>query len=546
MHGGIFLPGRRAARRCVLSARTMVRRASRRVSPVCALALGLWSGFGLGALFPNPLAPVGLLPLALASVIGAVAISLGALLSRRDAAALRLAGALCCGLAVAGAVLRYQAQRAWAGENPPGSEIHLSALEGKLEIDAQSTAKGNRRLDLGLGAAEWAGPGCRIRAEWGRRAFAAEVLTGPVGQMHAGTWLRASSLRAGAFLWADLRAVTEQRGAGPLASLRGILADGFAAAIHVCAGGAGSLAQALLLGVKDELDGEYRGLFQAAGCAHLLALSGQHLAIICAFVALVGKRISHRPRAVRRISLGFAWIFVWLAGPGPSLLRAVFMLTVAELAHGMDRPQTGLSVLSIASLLLALAAPSSINSLSSVFSFGAMAGLMLLSPSCSALLRPWLPKPVAEGLAASIAAVCATAPISIVAFGSFVPAGILSATASAPIMLAFMWIALGGSAVVALLPFASAITRPVLEFLESALVWVLECGARFPSVRVGASPFAGALAILVIASIVTLIYAVPRMRQRSARALLSRARLELPCADPKTRLALLGAREAPP
>jgi membrane protein YdbS with pleckstrin-like domain len=113
-------------------------------------------------------------------------------------------------------------------------------------------------------------------------------------------------------------------------------------------------------------------------------------------------------------------------------------------------------------------------------------------------------------------------------------------------MLAFMWIALGGSAVAALFPFVGTITRPALEFLENALVWVLEFGARFPAVQVGASPLAGALAILVIASIVALIYAVPRTRQRAAHALLRRARLELPCADPKTRLGLLGAREELP
>ncbi len=92
-------------------------------------------------------------------------------------------------------------------------------------------------------------------------------------------------------------------------------------------------------------------------CAPALAL-GQHLSIICALVALVGRRIARREKRVRRVSFGFAWLFVWLAGPGPSLLRSVFMLSAAEAGRVLDRPQSSFAILSHASVLLALCAPS--------------------------------------------------------------------------------------------------------------------------------------------------------------------------------------------
>jgi len=535
-----------------ISVRHWSRLAVRRVSPVCAFALGLWAGLtllGCASSAEGALSKAGgaesveilLIGIALAS--GALAISLGMLPPARSAASLFLVGALCCGLATAAAISRYQAQRALPCEPSPGSSLSLRALEGALAIDSQSTASGNRRLDLDVGAAEWSGKGCQIRAEWGRAVFSAEVLTGPLAREHAGTNLRSASLRPGAFLWANMEEVSTLRQAGPIADFRGALADRFAEAIHTCAGRAGPLAQALLLGVKDELDGEYRSLFQAAGCAHLLALSGQHLAIICAFVALTGKRISRKPKLVRRVSIGFAWAFVWLAGPGPSLMRALFMLSVSELARALDRPQTGFSVLALASVLLALFAPSSINSLSSVFSFGAMAGLIGLSARFSARLRPWLPKPAADGLAASAAAVCATAPISILSFGTFVPAGILSATAAAPVMLAFMWIALGGSIVALMFPSIALVTKPALELLERALISVLELGAWFPAPAIGESPLARIGAVAVIATLAALLYAVRRMKSGAVRARLERARARLRPADAKSRLALLDARE---
>ncbi len=514
-------------------------------------ALGLWGGLALlecaysggsGPSIVGRAESVEILFVGMALAVGALVVSLSTL-TPRGSAALFLAGALCCGLATAAAISRYQRQRAFPGDFGPGSDVHLRALEGVLAIDSQATVSGNRRLDVEVRAAEWAGSGYTLRAEWGRTAFSAEVLTGPMARAYAGTPLRAASLHPGAFLWANTEDIRFILKAGWVAATRGVLADRFAEAVRACAGRAGPLAQALLLGVKDELDGEYRGLFQAAGCAHLLALSGQHLAIICAFVALLGNRISRNPKRVRRISICFAWAFVWLAGPGPSLLRALFMLSASELARALDRPQTGFSVLAIASALLALFAPSSIDSLSSVFSFGAMAGLIGLSARFSARFRPWLPKPLADGLAASVAAVCATAPISIFAFGTFVPAGILSATAAAPVMLAFMWIALGGSVVALILPQIALLTQPALEFLEGALVSVLGMGAWFPAPVFGESPFARIGAIAVIAMLAALLYAVHRMRSKAIHARLERARARLQPADAKARLALLDTRE---
>lgn len=524
----------------------------RRASPVSAFALGIWGGLALLACVSSAESAaetVDILLIGFALAVGALAISLSALTFGKDssrAASLILAGALCGGLATAAAISRYQTQRALPGPAAPGSAMSLRALEGALAIDSQTTASGNRRLDLEVRAAEWEGKGCRVRAEWGRPAFSAEVLTGPIARTHAGTALRVAALRPGPFLWANREEVATIRRAGYLGAFRGALSERFAEDIRVCAGRAGPLAQALLLGVKDELDGEYRSLFQSAGCAHLLALSGQHLAIICAFAALLGNRISRNPKLVRRVSIGFAWVFVWLAGPGPSLLRALFMLSASEIARALDRPQSGFSVLALASALLALFAPSSINSLSSVFSFGAMAGLIGFSAKFSACFRPWLPKPVADALAASFAAVCATAPISILAFGTFVPAGILSATAAAPVMLAFMWIALGGSAVALIVPSIALVTQPALEFLEGALVSVLEMGAWFPSLAVGETALARFGVVAVIATLAALLYAVRRTRSRVAHARLEQARARLRPADAKSRLALLSARECSP
>lgn len=513
---------------------------TRKIPPLCAVALGLWASLACG-LFPA--AQSGLPQIIGAIGFAAFAISYFGIMKKNSSIALVLAGALSCGIAIGGAVLHFQAERLWNIAPEDGSFLRLEAFEGCISMDSQTTLKGNRRLDFILDAAELKGNGFRIRVGWDRPFFSAQVIAEGGERLWAGYMLRVEPIRAEGFFWVDSGSIFKLRKPGLVSALRAKVASKFARAIKTAAGGAGPLAQALLLGVKDELESESRLLFQAAGCAHLLALSGQHLSIICAFVSLVGTKMMRNAARVRRISIGFAWIFVWLAGPGPSLMRSVFMLTTIELARALDRPQSPFSILSMASILVALFEPTSINSLSSIYSFSAMGGLIAFSGKFSILLRPFLPKSFANALAASIAAVCGTAAISILTFGMFIPAGILSATAAAPIMLAFMWVALAGSVVVAIVPSAAFLIAPALEFLQYSLTLVLEWGASIPVISVANTFLAKSCACVLIASLVVLIYAIPRWRYRASLSSLDSMQQRLLVKNAKNTFALLEAHE---
>ncbi|HPG96573.1 MAG TPA: ComEC/Rec2 family competence protein, partial [Rectinema sp.] len=397
------------------------------------------------------------------------------------------------------------------------SNLRIEALEGVLALDSQTTARKNRMLTIKVQAAEYVGPAVRIRSDWKRPLFFQVLFSGAGARLCAGSLICVESFRTGEFLWVDASKLKWKGWASGPAKFRAIVTGRFADSISVAAGKAGPLAQALLLGVKDELDSEFKELFQAAGCAHLLALSGQHLSIICALVSLIGRRIIKKEKMVRKISLVFAWFFVWLAGPGPSLLRSVFMLSCAEIARELDRPQSGFALLSLASILLALFSPRSINSLSSIYSFSAMAGLMAFSSRFLIILRHWMPDLLAKAFSASLAAVCGTAPVSLLTFGTFIPAGIFAATAAAPIMLVFMWIALAGALLAIPLPVIGRITAPVLEVLHSVLAWILASGAAFPIFEAGLAPIGRILASLLIVSLIALIYAIPWANWRKSR-----------------------------
>ena len=543
--------------RCVrVRMRVIWRYSLQKVPASCFASLGLWiglglHGIGLESLKIGPYSRIdsGSLQLVLALVLNAVALTwlefigirgkcigarqsfeiVSAISTRNIKSKFLLWSALSMGLALSAGVLRFQdqeasfivpAESATAASTTSAaapSNLRIEALEGVLALDSQTTARKNRMLTIKVQAAEYVGPAVRIRSDWKRPLFFQVLFSGAGARLCAGSLIRVESFRTGEFLWVDASKLKWKGWASGPAKFRAIVTGRFADSISVTAGKAGPLAQALLLGVKDELDSEFKELFQAAGCAHLLALSGQHLSIICALVSLIGRRIIKKEKMVRKISLVFAWFFVWLAGPGPSLLRSVFMLSCAEIARELDRPQSGFALLSLASILLALFSPRSINSLSSIYSFSAMAGLMAFSGRFLIILRHWMPDLLAKAFSASLAAVCGTAPVSLLTFGTFIPAGIFAATAAAPIMLVFMWIALAGAFLAIPLPVIGRITAPLLEVLHSVLAWILASGAAFPIFEAGLAPIGRILASLLIVSLIALIYAIPWASWRKSR-----------------------------
>jgi len=543
--------------RCVrVRMRVIWRYSLQKVPASCFASLGLWiglglHGIGLESLKIGPYSRIdsGSLQLVLALVLNAVALTwlefigirgkcigarqsfeiVSAISTRNIKSKFLLWSALSMGLALSAGVLRFQdqeasfivpAESATAASTTSAaapSNLRIEALEGVLALDSQTTARKNRMLTIKVQAAEYVGPAVRIRSDWKRPLFFQVLFSGAGARLCAGSLIRVESFRTGEFLWVDASKLKWKGWASGPAKFRAIVTGRFAESISVAAGKAGPLAQALLLGVKDELDSEFKELFQAAGCAHLLALSGQHLSIICALVSLIGRRIIKKEKMVRKISLVFAWFFVWLAGPGPSLLRSVFMLSCAEIARELDRPQSGFALLSLASILLALFSPRSINSLSSIYSFSAMAGLMAFSGRFLTILRHWMPDLLAKAFSASLAAVCGTAPVSLLTFGTFIPAGIFAATAAAPIMLVFMWIALASALLAIPLPVIGRITAPLLEVLHSVLAWILASGAAFPIFEAGLAPIGRILASLLIVSLIALIYAIPWASWRKSR-----------------------------
>ncbi len=168
----------------------------------------------------------------------------------------------------------------------------------------------------------------------------------------------------------------------------------------------------LVVGDTDKLSRQVDGEFKTAGLAHLLAVSGANLAIVCVAVLLLLRVLRVGPRGAAAGAMLALVAFVVLAGPEPSVLRAGVMGAVGLLALAIGRERAALPALGTAVVVLVLWDPAMAISFGFALSVLATAGLVLLAPRwADRLAGRGVPRGLAEALAVPAAAHLVTAPV---------------------------------------------------------------------------------------------------------------------------------------
>ena len=267
-----------------------------------------------------------------------------------------------------------------------------------------------------------------------------------------------------------------QRAPTPVADLRRRMAQ---ALVQHAGPNNGSVLAALVLGsAVVPVPAELREAFRAAGLSHALAASGFHLSVLLGVVLPLGKRL---PR-LGRLTLAAAamGLFVLLAGPQPSVLRAVLMgalaLGVVECGY-RGRP---LGILAASALVLLLARPDWLLDVGFQLSVVATAALVVSARPLELGLRRWLPGWLAVATAVPLAASLYTLPLQLLHFGVVplyaVPANLVVAPLLTPLTLGAMALACLAVLLPPLLPLATA---PV-AWLTNVLVAVVKLFAALP------------------------------------------------------------------
>jgi competence protein ComEC len=271
----------------------------------------------------------------------------------------------------------------------------------------------------------------------------------------------------------------------------------------------GGLALALLVGIRDNLDANFTALYRDAGCAYILALSGMHLAILVGLISF----LLRKPLGLRFAAISGALIilcYCYIVGPMPSLNRAALMYFLGVLAILGMLKRDAFLLLCMTFLIQLAMNPRSGFSLSFIFSYLALSGIIIIGGALNGLFKGKIPGFLLVSLSASLGAFIVTAAISIQTFGILRPAGILTSLLVAPLATVFML----GSMAWIILNLISPALSPLLSYPLSLLYMLMEkiafVSAKLPGISMKPAP------VLVLSLLITALILWFEYRRRSA------------------------------
>ena len=142
----------------------------------------------------------------------------------------------------------------------------------------------------------------------------------------------------------------------------------------------GGTMSAVLLGDKSGLDAEMKKLYQKNGIGHLLAISGLHMSFIGMGVYSLLRRSGLGFISAGAAGSAILLLYTMMIGAGVSSLRALIMFLVKVGADMTGRDYDLATSLALAAAVLCWRQPLYITDAGFLLSFGAILGLVLLTP----------------------------------------------------------------------------------------------------------------------------------------------------------------------
>lgn len=245
----------------------------------------------------------------------------------------------------------------------------------------------------------------------------------------------------------------------------------------------GAIVRGMALGGGAGLSEETADDFRDAGIWHLLAVSGQNVAVVAiAATGLLGA-LGVRRRAAVAGAGALMLAYVLACDGGASVARAGIVGGLGLLAEVRSSPRERWYLMLVGLSVLLAHQPRAIHDPGLQLSFAAVTGLFLLAPPASAWLSGWMPARIADLAGLAAAASLATAPVVVWHFGRLSIAGLALNVVAVPLAAPIVILALAGLAAGAVLPAAGV----VLAWAAGLGAWALLLAARGAAAIPGAA-----------------------------------------------------------
>ncbi|HET6830453.1 MAG TPA: ComEC/Rec2 family competence protein [Solirubrobacterales bacterium] len=295
-----------------------------------------------------------------------------------------------------------------------------------------------------------------------------------------------------------------------------------------------ALARGFVLGQDDRIEPAVREQFRRAGLSHLLAVSGQNVALLAilagAGLALVGVGL----RARLLVIVAVIALYVPIAGAGPSIQRAGVMGAAAIVATLAGRPGGRAYPVLLAAAATLILNPRSAGDVGWQLSFAAVIGIALWAAPVRELIAERLPsrlprraaQALSEGAAMTMAATVATAPLIAHDFERLSAVSVAANLLALPAVAPVMWVGM----LIGLLGQVPAVPTAPLGAVEGVLIDYVALVARtfgspaWAEARV-ALPGTGAVIVSYLLCSIAATVAIAALRRRRRLAVPAAARL---------------------
>jgi competence protein ComEC len=289
-----------------------------------------------------------------------------------------------------------------------------------------------------------------------------------------------------------------------------------------------ALALGFVLGEDERIDAATVEDFRRAGLSHLLAVSGQNVALL-GLLAMPLLGLLGIPMRTRLLWIVAAIaVYVPLAGGGPSIVRAGVMGALTLLVTFAGRRASRLYALAIAAIVTLAIDPRIGADIGWQLSFAAVLGILAIAHPlrraiASRLGSGGLRRVLAEGAAVTVAATLATAPLIVFHFGELSTVSLFANLLALPAVAPAMWLGMLTSigAQVPGFPAAApnAIAAPLLAYIAAVASWCAQPRWALLEVEIGVRGLVASYLVLAGAAI-----SLPALLRRRRVAALRRAR----------------------
>ncbi len=262
-------------------------------------------------------------------------------------------------------------------------------------------------------------------------------------------------------------------------------------------GDEGAIASALITGKRDTISKELSDAMYISSLAHVLSISGYHMALVAGFVffvfragfALLPLFAARYPikKFAALAAFAVAAFYLVLSGAEVATQRSFIMLSIVLLAVLLDRTALTLRTLATAALAVLLITPEAVVHPSFQMSFAATLALVAVygnglswrrsnaDDSLQARAALWGAREIAALILASLVAGLATTPYAAYHFHRAAPYGVLANLLAMPIVS--LWVMPMGLVAVLMLPFGFdgffwRLMGEGIGWMETVALWV--------------------------------------------------------------------------